>query len=641
MHYPSYRPDIDGLRAIAVLLVVFHHAFPKLFPSGFIGVDLFFVISGFLITTIIFKSLKHGNFSFLDFYARRIKRIFPALGLVLVACLAYGWLTLLPTDYKQLGKHTLAGAAFVSNFVLWNESGYFNGDSRLKPLLHLWSLGIEEQYYILWPLLAWIAYKKKLNLFKVCLALLVLSFVLNIVFVNYNTVAAFFSPASRFWELLVGSMLAYVTMQRQESMVSKDDVTQNNQKAWGGFILLSVGLIFINPERSFPGFWALLPTLGAYLIIDAGERAWINRVILSNRYLVWVGLISFPLYLWHWPLLVFATLRTIDLIPSDSLVFGMIALSVVLAGLTYRLVERPIRLGKRFGSSKTILLALLLSVIAYSGFNIYKREGLIFRIPQNLQKIATFKYDYAVDSNFECLIGSTEKDIEINKSCFHKSDKLNNSILLWGDSYAWAMYAGINKLAAPQDKVYLMSKAGCPPIFEVERTYVKHCSTHNERVKSAIDTEKYDQVVLIARWDHWSYQSEKYLASISNTIEKLKLMGVKRIHVIGPPPEWHPSLFEVLIKHALRDTFEHKLQNRISEGVTTSTALDQQLKQLTVEKDVAFISLLDILCNKDGCITKIGPNPEDLVGYDDGHLSKKGGEFVAKQFPNAFFKPTP
>ena len=147
MQHPSYRPDIDGLRAIAVLLVVFHHAFPKLLPSGFIGVDLFFVISGFLITTIIFKSLEHGSFSFLDFYARRIKRIFPALGLVLVACLAYGWFTLLPTDYKQLGKHTLAGAAFVSNFVLWNESGYFNGDSKLKPLLHLWSLGIEEQYY--------------------------------------------------------------------------------------------------------------------------------------------------------------------------------------------------------------------------------------------------------------------------------------------------------------------------------------------------------------------------------------------------------------------------------------------------------------------------------------------------------------
>ncbi|MBP6089098.1 MAG: acyltransferase, partial [Polaromonas sp.] len=214
MQHPSYRPDIDGLRAIAVLLVVVHHAFPKLLPSGFIGVDLFFVISGFLITTIIFQNLERGSFSFLDFYTRRIKRIFPALALVLLACLVYGWFTLLPADYKLLGKHTVAGAAFVSNFAFWNESGYFNGDSKLKPLLHLWSLGIEEQYYIVWPLIAWFAWKKQVNLLKVCLVLLIASLLANIVTVKYNAVAAFFSPATRFWELLVGSVLAYVALHR-------------------------------------------------------------------------------------------------------------------------------------------------------------------------------------------------------------------------------------------------------------------------------------------------------------------------------------------------------------------------------------------------------------------------------------------
>jgi peptidoglycan/LPS O-acetylase OafA/YrhL len=631
--HPSYRPDIDGLRAIAVLLVVFHHAFPKMLPGGFIGVDLFFVISGFLITTIIFQNLENGKFSFLDFYERRIKRIFPALGLVLIACLVYGWLSLLPADYKQLGKHTIAGAAFVSNFAFWYESGYFDGDSKLKPLLHLWSLGVEEQYYIFWPLIAWFAWKKKVNLLKVCLALLVVSLVVNIVTVKHNTVAAFFSPASRFWELLIGSVLAYVKLHHQNT----NDPTRNNLSAWLGLCLLVIGVVFIDPERRFPGFWALLPTLSAYLIISAGPHTWLNRVVLSNRLFVWIGLISFPLYLWHWPLLVFAKQSSAQQ-PSDQLLLLMVAISITLAWLTYRLVERPIRFGKGEGMGKAIFLSLLMIVIAYLGFNIYKRDGLSFRIPPALQKIAAFSNDYYKDSNFECLIGITDTDSKNPDHCFHKLDNTNKSILLWGDSYAWATYAGINKVASPTANVYLMSKAGCPPILAGERLKENNCNTQNARVIDTIKNEKYDQVVLIARWDHWNYQSNDYITNISKTIDLLKLVGVKQIYVIGPPPEWHPGLQEVLVRQALRDKLTHRLASRISEGVTTSPALDQQLQQLAQEKGISYISLINILCNKDGCITKAGDEPEDLIGYDDGHFSRKGGAFVAKQFPADFFE---
>jgi peptidoglycan/LPS O-acetylase OafA/YrhL len=631
--HPSYRPDIDGLRAIAVSLVVFHHAFPQILPSGFIGVDLFFVISGFLITTIIFQNLERGSFSFLDFYVRRIKRIFPALILVLVACLVYGWFSLFPADYKQLGKHTLAGAAFVSNFAFWYESGYFDGDSKLKPLLHLWSLGIEEQYYIFWPLIAWLAWKKKVNLLKVCLVLLVVSLIVNIVTVKHNAVAAFFSPASRFWELLIGSVLAYMKLHHQNA----NDATRNNLSAWLGLCLLIVGGVFIDPERSFPGFWALLPTLSAYLLISAGSHAWFNRVVLSNRLLVWIGLISFPLYLWHWPLLVFAK-QSSALQPSVQLLLSMVAISIAMAWLTYRLIERPIRFGKREGGRKALFLSLLLIIIGYLGFNIYKRDGLSFRMPPALQKIASYTNDYYNDSNYTCLIQNSDKDIEAPSPCFHKIGNTNKSILLWGDSYAWAMYAGINKVASPQANVYLMGKAGCPPILEVERTAVNYCKQQNERVINAIKNEKYDQVVLIARWDHWTYQSDKYILSISKTIDHLKLMGVKQIYVIGPPPEWHPGLQDVLVAQALRDKLTHRLADRISEGVTTSPALDQKLNQLAQEKEISYISLLNILCNQDGCITKIGNEPEDLIGYDDGHFSRKGGAFVAKQFPISFFK---
>lgn len=635
---PSYRPDIDGLRAIAVLLVVFHHAFPSILPGGFIGVDVFFVISGFLISSIIFQNLESGSFSLLDFYVRRIKRIFPALALVLIACLVYGWFSLLPADYKQLGKHTLAGAGFVSNFAFWFESGYFDGDSKLKPLLHLWSLGVEEQYYIFWPLIASVAWKRKNWLFPICIVLLLASLAVNLYTVRHNTVAAFFSPAARFWELLIGSVLAYVTLHptstRSINLLDK----KHDLFAWIGLCLLIFGVVFINPERRFPGFWALPPTLATYCIIAAGQQAWFNRVILSNRLLVWVGLISFPLYLWHWPLLVLGKQRFAQE-SSPPMLLLIIAISIVLAWLTYRLVERPSRFGQMFGSRKAVVLAVLMAVIAYLGFNIYKREGLTFRIPTSLQKIATFSNDYAVDSNFGCLIPNSDKDLEIPRHCFeNKTVKPKKSILIWGDSYAWGMYAGIYKTANNDADIYMLAKTGCPPLFEGERTKVNFCKPHNARVKDVIKSGKYDQVVLIARWDHWTYQSETYLANLAKTMDQLKVMGVKQIYVVGPSPEWQPGLQDVLVKNALQDVPKHRLQNRLSEGVKTSTFLDQQLKQLATEKGISYISLLNILCNENGCMTKVGNEPEDLIGYDDGHLSRKGGAFVAQHFPTDFFK---
>jgi peptidoglycan/LPS O-acetylase OafA/YrhL len=210
--HPKYRPDIDGLRAIAVLSVVIFHAFPNLLKGGFIGVDIFFVISGFLISTIILSGLKHDSFSFIEFYSRRIKRIYPALLLVLIASFIFGWFALLADEYKQLGKHIAGGAGFISNFILWKESSYFDNAAETKPLLHLWSLGIEEQFYIVWPLLLWIAWKQRLNILTLVLIVMIISFVLNVNTIQSDSTAAFYSPQTRFWELLIGSILAYATI---------------------------------------------------------------------------------------------------------------------------------------------------------------------------------------------------------------------------------------------------------------------------------------------------------------------------------------------------------------------------------------------------------------------------------------------
>lgn len=304
LSHPKYRPDIDGLRAIAVLSVVIFHAFPSWIQGGFIGVDIFFVISGFLISTIIFENLDKGTYSFTEFYTRRIKRIFPALILILMASYAFGWIMLFADEFKQLGKHIAGGAGFVSNFVLWKEIGYFDNSAETKPLLHLWSLGIEEQFYIIWPILLWLAWKCKFNLLLVTVAVASISFWLNLQGINQDSLAAFYSPQNRFWELLCGSLLGWLVLNYNNFFLSLSSRFQSII-SFIGFFLLIYGFWYINKNLSFPGTWALIPTLGAVLIIAAGPQAWINRKILSHPIMVWFGLISFPLYLWHWPLLSF------------------------------------------------------------------------------------------------------------------------------------------------------------------------------------------------------------------------------------------------------------------------------------------------------------------------------------------------
>lgn len=352
----KYRPDIDGLRAIAVLGVVLFHAFPGGVRGGFVGVDIFFVISGYLITTILLKDLMAGRYSLWMFYVRRIKRIFPALIVVLASCMAFGWFALYPYELSALGKHVAAGAGFLSNFFLWQESGYFDKAGEIKPLLHLWSLGVEEQYYIFWPLLLFIAWRRHLR-FLVCIfALGIASFILSIYLVRVDPSQAFYAPWSRFWELLAGSGLAFVHQQKGHpwtlricdrglvilrvlklSVLTKPDC----QSLLGGTLIL-IGMLLISKGMLFPGGWALLPTLGACLVISAGPEGWMNRVFLSHPVMVGIGLISYPLYLWHWPLLSFANIMASGMPPmSIRLIAVLIAFALALA--TYRWVERPIR----------------------------------------------------------------------------------------------------------------------------------------------------------------------------------------------------------------------------------------------------------------------------------------------------------
>ena len=315
--------------------MVLYHAWPNWAGAGFVGVDLFFVISGYLITAIILAQLAAGNFSIGGFYLRRVRRIFPALILVLLATLGFGWAVLLHGEFLQLGKHALAGAGFVSNLVLWQEAGYFDNAGVTKPLLHLWSLGVEEQYYIAWPLILWAMAARRWRFAWVALALFAASMAACLLLTDSDPAAAFFSPLTRFWELMAGGVAAWLAQERGAAARHASAVSL------AGALLLLLAFTLITPQSLFPGGWALLPVGGAFLLIHAGPAGLVNRA-LAWRPLAAIGLVSYPLYLWHWPLLSFAHI-VLGHKPPALLKLALIALACLLALLTWRLLELPLR----------------------------------------------------------------------------------------------------------------------------------------------------------------------------------------------------------------------------------------------------------------------------------------------------------
>ncbi len=636
-----------------MLLVVVHHAFPQVLKGGFIGVDLFFVISGFLISSIIFQNLQRDTFSFLDFYKRRVKRIFPALSLILITSFVYGWFVLLPSEYKQLGKHMAAGAAFVSNFAFWNESGYFDGGSKLKPLLHLWSLGVEEQYYIVWPVIVWLVWKRNIKLLTLCLVLFVLSFAFNVYTVKGNSVAAFYSPVSRFWELLIGSVLAYMKMhhlswfqlvkprfrvvsplEADKAVAHQNDTVINHAlnhwSGWVGALLLVAGVALITPESRFPGSWALFPTLAAYLMISAGPQAWFNRVVLSNHVLVWVGLISFPLYLWHWPLLVFAELHA-GQTPSISMRLLMIAAGILLAWLTYRLVERPIRFGKDGRRIPLVLCGILLATALAGGYT-YLRDGFDFRFPNIIRALTNNKIDMFEGWRLDaCILQQDRPASDFSSSCVEKKRPL---VFLWGDSHAAALYPGFKKLQESGEFAFGMAQrngAVCPPMLAGVSPW---CKSINEDSFKLLKEIKPDIVLLYAYWAHENYD----LSQLDATVAELKLAGVPKIILMGSTPLWKNTLPQNILDAWKKGPAMQKPPLRMTYGLDERLpAIDAKMQGIAQRLGISYISGYKALCNEEGCLTRNGEDGEIVASTDYGHLTVDASQSYIKLIASQIF----
>jgi peptidoglycan/LPS O-acetylase OafA/YrhL len=454
-HHLSYRPDIDGLRAFSILAVVIYHTFPALLPGGFVGVDVFFVISGFLISTIIFRGQSAGNFSLAGFYRRRVQRILPALLAVLIFCLVLGWFALLPAEMTLLGKHTAAASIFLPNFVFWTEVDYFDTAAELKPLLHLWSLGVEEQFYLLWPLLLILMSRLRISTPLLVSALFCLFFAINIWLVGEDRAAAFFLPHFRAWELLTGAVLAWFVLQR----------TDRTQPA--GSLLAVLGLagmvsatLIINEQSIFPGWWALLPTVGAALVILAGPHNTVSQYLLGNRLMVLVGKISYPLYLWHWPLLSFARIMESGEL-SPQLRLMIILLSFVLSWLTYRLLESPLRYHRSTLVPASLLAALL--ALGATGYLLDRQDGFPERHSELLARLDAFQWrEKGLMYRDDC-----SQELNLPRRCL--SNHKPHQVAVLGDSHSTNVFFALeHHYRHSGTGIMRLGRLGCPPFYNLE-----------------------------------------------------------------------------------------------------------------------------------------------------------------------------
>jgi len=494
---PQYRPDIDGLRAVAVLSVIAYHAGNTLLTGGFVGVDIFFVISGFLITTIIAREIEAGTFSIARFYERRFRRILPALIVVMAATLLVGAVLLGPVTLMDLGKSAVATALFSSNILFFLQSGYFDGPAELKPLLHTWSLAIEEQYYIFFPLLLLaISRWNSGRYFRWLVALGALSFAACVVVTRHDPSAAFYLIPTRAWELFMGSLLALRAVPEIKQQRLREAL------ALSGALLIGYSIVYFSPKTPFPGAAAAIPTLGAALIIYAGIGgqsviAW----LLSRRPVVFVGLISYSLYLWHWPVLVYTRLYSIT--PAGpSVIAAMLVLIFALSVLTWNYVETPFRekrlLAQRrglFAASGTALAGMLACGALLTG-----TRGLPQRFTtSSAETLATSDPEW---DHWSACEKRTDGDFDPGSLCDIGRPNGRPSFLVWGDSHAKSLASGVDLSANLRGlSGKFASRAACPPLLSIERPSRRSCDRFNSDVLKALaKNPQIGTVLLVARW---------------------------------------------------------------------------------------------------------------------------------------------
>ena len=623
-----YRADIDGLRAVAVLPVVAFHAGISTFSGGFVGVDVFFVISGYLISSIILSEFEQGRFSLLSFYERRIRRIFPALVAVLIVTTAVASVFLLPVEFERYAESLLATVFSLSNFYFWQHSGYFDVSTAQQPLLHTWSLAVEEQFYVLFPLLLVLArHFSPRNLKAAIIGVAGLSLFVSALGTIHHQATAFYLLHSRAWELLLGTILAMGVLPPIRNFVL------NNLASALGLCLILYSVFNFSEATPFPGIAALLPCAGAALIIHSGQgKGTVTNWLLALPPLVFIGLISYSLYLWHWPIIVFQQNHSFLFSGfSSSVGKGLLVLtSLAVGALSWRFIERPFRQGglKAVGRPVFIAAGTATAALSFVAILVVILNGFPGRFSPGETQVASY-LDYDPSADYRkgtCFVADRRGLESFNSDICLRQISGRKNYLVFGDSFAADLWHGLST-SFPEKSFLQATGAGCTPTLAHTRTMPAiqgHCaSLLNKMFLEFLAKNRVDALLIAGSW------RTENMPDLAETLDWLNAREIKTI-LFGPKIQYDAPLPRILVA-AIRQR-DPSIPDRHMPSMFRD--LDAKMAALARSKNVTYLSFFELQCEKDKC-QHSDPAGRPMA-FDTGHFTKWGSLATARNLQ--FFK---
>jgi peptidoglycan/LPS O-acetylase OafA/YrhL len=623
----NYRREIDGLRAIAVLPVIWFHSGFSGLPGGFLGVDVFFVISGFLITSILLREIDEGSFSMIGFYERRARRILPALFLVVLATIPFAWIWMYPSTFADYSRSIGAIVLFISNVHFWETAGYFGVEAIQKPLLHTWSLAVEEQYYLIFPWLLVLMRRGGWRLKVIALSVLAaLSLMLSEWGWRNEPDVNFYFTFSRFWELLAGSIAAVFAFHHPPQ--------KNGMLGLTGLLLILGAMVGFSAATPVPSVYALIPVIGSVLVLLYAQADTLVARLLSLRLIVGIGLVSYSAYLWHHPLFSFAHIATPNGQHPALMVFLMV-LTFALATASWRYVEQPFRRknNRVLPRRGPLFAASAAACLAFFSFGYFgdQQDGFAWRFftPAQLAIVESQRDGRHPDVGVvDCFLDPDIGTVSLAPACI----QAERNVLLWGDSHAATLSTGLRDATTLSQ----LSASGCPPVLSFADKKRAFCTDMIAEVLETVSRANPRKIVLHANWLRYDMDT---LSGFGDTLDQLKTAAPEAdILVVGGTPQWAPNLPEQLADVSDPLARSHRLPAQALQAVQ---ARDAHISSVAARHGVPFVSLVEVLCGTEDCVATV-PDPDQggftSLIWDYGHLSSAGSKYVVREILRPLLK---